>query len=82
MGALLVIATAVYFILCTALIVIVLFQRGRSAGLSGAISGMGESYYGKNKAQTMDGRLQRYTVYMAIGYIVFAVLIQFIAKLA
>ncbi len=81
MAALLVAVKVLYFILCIALIVVVLFQKGKSAGLSGAIGGVGESYWGKNKARTMDGRLQKVTVYLAIGFIVFALLISFVEKL-
>lgn len=80
MAALLVIAKVLYFVLCIALIVVVLFQKGKTAGLSGAISGMGESYWGKNKSKSMDGKLQKWTVYLAVCYILFALLIQFIAK--
>ena len=80
MALVLVIAKVLYFALCMALVAVVLFQKGRSAGLSGAIGGAGESYWGKNKANTMDGKLQKVTVYLAIGFIVFAVLIQFVAK--
>lgn len=82
MAALIVIAKLLYFVLCIALITVVLFQKGRSAGLSGAIGGAGESYWGKNKARTMDGRLQKATVWLAVSFIVFAVLIQLLEKLA
>jgi len=82
MAALIVIAKLLYFVLCIALITVVLFQKGRSAGLSGAISGAGESYWGKNKARTMDGKLQKATVWLAVSFIVFAVLIQLLEKLA
>lgn len=82
MAALIIIVKILYALLSVALITVVLFQKGRSAGLSGAISGVGESYWGKNKARTMDGRLQKVTVGLAIGFIVFAVLIQFLEKLA
>ncbi len=81
MAALLIIAKVLYFALCIALITVVLFQKGRSAGLSGAISGVGESYWGKNKARTMDGKLQKATVYLAVGFIVFALVIQLLTKL-
>ena len=82
MTAVLIIAKLLYLALCIALITVVLFQKGRSAGLSGAIGGAGESYWGKNKARTMDGKLQKVTIFLAGGFIVFALLIQFIAKFA
>ncbi|MBR6683393.1 MAG: preprotein translocase subunit SecG, partial [Firmicutes bacterium] len=49
------------FIICIALAGIVLLQQGKSAGLSGAISGAAESYFGKNKARTMEGKFERIT---------------------
>ena len=45
------------------LIVTVLFQSGRSAGLSGAITGAGESVFGKKKG--MDELLAKFTGVLA-----------------
>ena len=36
-------------------------QEGKSEGLSGTMSGMSESYWGKNKARTMQGMLVKLT---------------------
>ena len=41
------------------IILIVLFQSGKSAGLSGAIGGVADSFLAKNKAKTMDAKLAR-----------------------
>ena len=43
------IVTVIYVLLCIALIVVVLMQEGKSAGLSGAINGVADTYWGKNK---------------------------------
>lgn len=45
------------------LIATVLFQSGRSAGLSGAITGAGESLFGKKKG--MDELLSKLTAVLA-----------------
>ncbi|CQR46503.1 preprotein translocase subunit SecG [Paraliobacillus sp. PM-2] len=45
-----------------ALIVLVLLQSGKSAGLSGAISGGAEQLFGKQKARGIDAVLHRATV--------------------
>lgn len=82
MSVVVIIAKVLYFVLCIALITVVLFQKGKVAGLSGAIGGAGESYWGKNKARSMDGRLQKATVFLAAGFIVFALLIQVLENLA
>jgi preprotein translocase subunit SecG len=39
------------------LIVAVLMQPGKSAGLSGAITGGAETFFGKNKAKSYEGKL-------------------------
>jgi preprotein translocase subunit SecG len=44
------------------LIAVVLLQKGKSAGLSGAISGGAEHLFGKTKARGMELVLQRVTV--------------------
>lgn len=49
-----------------ALIAVVLLQSGRSAGLSGAISGGAEQLIGKQKARGFDAFLSRATVVLAV----------------
>ncbi|MCR5202490.1 MAG: preprotein translocase subunit SecG [Lachnospiraceae bacterium] len=46
-----------YIIVCIFVNVVVLMQEGKEAGLTGAISGAAESYWGKNKARSMEGGL-------------------------
>ncbi|WP_203364563.1 preprotein translocase subunit SecG [Bacillus sp. REN10] len=48
------------------LIAVVLLQSGKSAGLSGAISGGAEQLFGKQKARGIDLVLHRVTVVLAI----------------
>jgi preprotein translocase subunit SecG len=49
------------------LIATVLFQSGRSAGLSGAITGAGESMFGKKKG--MDELLAKFTAILAAVFL-------------
>lgn len=49
------------------LIASVLFQSGRSAGLSGAITGVGESVFGKKKG--MDELLAKLTAVLATVFL-------------
>ncbi|GAA0327214.1 preprotein translocase subunit SecG [Bacillus carboniphilus] len=51
---------------CIALIVVVLLQSGKSAGLSGAISGGAEQLFGKQKARGIDLVLHRLTVVFSV----------------
>ena len=71
MGALRIILTIVFIIVCIALIVLVLMQEGKSAGL-GAISGAAETYWGKNKGRSMEGLLVKLTKVMAVLFMVLA----------
>lgn len=62
--------TVVHVILSLALIVVVLLQSGKQAGLSGSIGGGAETFFGKNKARTLDGLLSRITTALAILFVV------------
>lgn len=57
------------------LIVIVLLQSGKSAGLSGAISGGAEQLFGKQKARGMDLVLHRATIVLSVLFFVLAIAI-------
>ena len=62
--------TVLYIIDCLALIIIVLMQQGKSAGLTGTISGAAETYWGKNKGRSLEGKLEKITVFLAVMFIV------------
>lgn len=51
------------------LIVVVLLQSGKKAGLSGAISGSSDSYLSKNKRSGLDQVLASSTKWIAIVWI-------------
>ncbi|WP_059105945.1 preprotein translocase subunit SecG [Shouchella shacheensis] len=57
-------------IVSISLITVVLLQPGRSAGLSGAISGGAEQLLGKQKARGIDAVLHRATVVLAVLFFV------------
>ena len=69
-----IILTIVFVLLCIAMTVIVLMQEGKSAGL-GAISGAAETYWGKNKGRSMEGKLVKFTKYLAIGFMVISIIL-------
>jgi preprotein translocase subunit SecG len=62
------------------LIAVVLLQRGKSAGLSGAISGGAEHLFGKQKARGLDLFLQRLTVFLAVGFFILALVVAYFVK--
>ena len=58
----------VLILLSVAIIVLVLLQEGKSAGLSGAIAGGAETFFGKNKSRTMESKLVLITNIIAISF--------------
>ncbi|GGG23743.1 putative protein-export membrane protein SecG [Lysinibacillus alkalisoli] len=60
------------------LIAIVLLQSGKSAGLSGAISGGAEQLFGKQKARGMDLVLHRITIVLAVLFFVLSLAISIV----
>lgn len=64
------------------MIAVVLLQRGKSAGLSGAITGGAEHLFGKQKARGLDLFLQRLTIGLAVGFFVLALIVAYVVKTA
>ena len=68
------IITIIFVIDCIALSAIILLQEGKSSGL-GTISGAADSYWGQNKGRSMEGALVKSTKFLAILFIVLAVVL-------
>lgn len=66
---------ALYIIASIVLIVVVLMQSGKTAGLSGSIAGGAETFFGKNKARTYDAKLKSLTKYAAIVFIALSLIL-------
>ena len=63
-------------VLCSlVLVAIVMLQSGKSAGLSGAISGMADTFLSKNKAKTMDAKLAKGTKWVGAVFIILTLVI-------
>ena len=75
MGTLHTITMVFYILVCVVLTVIVLMQEGKNAGLSGSISGAAETYWGKNKARSMEGKLVILTRILAAAFIILSVVL-------
>ena len=74
MGILRIVLTVVFVLVSIALVVLVLMQEGKSAGL-GAIAGAAETDWGKNKGRSMEGTLVRLTKILAAAFILLAVIL-------
>lgn len=64
-----------FILICIALIILVMMQEGKSDGLSGAMSGMGNSYWDKNKGRSMEGNMVKWTAVLAVVFLVLTVVL-------
>mgnify|MGYP002273544560 FL=1 len=71
MAVLKIILAVIFIIISIALTVIILMQEGKSAGL-GAIAGAADTYWGKNKGRSMEGRLVTGTKILVVLFVVIA----------
>jgi preprotein translocase subunit SecG len=76
------IVNIVHILLALSLIVIVLLQSGKQAGLSGSIAGGAETFFGKNKGRTIDALLSRFTAVAAVLFLVTSVALFLLIKYA
>ncbi len=69
MNTLTIIFTVIQLLASLFLIAVILLQSGKSAGLSGAISGGADTFMSKGKAKTLDAKLAKMTKWVALGFV-------------
>ena len=70
------VAVVILQVLCGLFLIgIVLFQSGKSAGLSGAIGGVADSFLSKNKSKSIDARLARATKWVGAVFMVLTIIL-------
>ena len=74
MGALRITLTIIFILVSVALSAIVLMQEGKSAGL-GVISGAADTYWGKNKGRSIEGKLEKGTKILVVAFMLIAILL-------
>ena len=62
--------TVLQLIVGLILTAIVLFQSGKSQGLSGTIGGIADSYMAKSKAKSLDAKLAKATKWVGAVFVV------------
>lgn len=62
------------------LIAVVLLQKGKSAGLSGSISGGAEHLFGRTKARGLDLFLSRLTIGLAAAFFILTIVVAYFVK--
>ena len=70
MDALTLVITILQLLCGLAVIVIVLFQSGKSAGIAGAIGGGMDTFLSRNKAKTLDAKLARATKWVGAIFLI------------
>lgn len=69
----------IHMILSFIMIVVVLMQSGKAQGMSGAIAGGSETFFGKNKARTIDAILEKWTSVVAIAFLATSIALFFLS---
>jgi preprotein translocase subunit SecG len=75
-----IIISILHIIFALSIIVIVLLQSGKTAGLSGSIAGGAETFFGKNKGRTIDALLSKYTSFAAISFLVTSIVLYLLLR--
>ena len=75
MNTLTLVITILQLLCGLAVIVVVLFQSGKSAGLSGSIGGVADSFLAHNKAKTMDAKLARATKWVGAVFLILTLIL-------
>ena len=70
-----IVLTVLQVIASVAMVLIVLFQSGKEAGLSGALSGNTDTYLGKNKNASIDKKLAAATKWVALAWVILTLLL-------
>ena len=78
MSAISIVLTVLQVLSGLAVTVIVLMQSGKSAGLSGAISGGAETFLSKGKAKSLDEKLAKMTKWFELVFVVFTLILNLI----
>ena len=72
MTALQIVLSILIILLSVAIVILVLMQESKQQGLSGAISGAAETFFGKNKGRTMEAKLEKYTKIAGAAFFILA----------
>ncbi|MCR1918716.1 preprotein translocase subunit SecG [Frisingicoccus caecimuris] len=69
------IVTVVFIAICIALVILVMLQESKSSGFTGTVGGMADSYWGKNKGRSMEGKLVKWTTILTVVFFVLTVVL-------
>lgn len=78
MSALVIVLTVIQLICALALVLIVLFQTGKSAGLSGTLVGNNDTFLARNKSKQLDAKLAKSTKWIGLVFVVLTLVLTII----
>lgn len=61
--------TVLHVIVCVVLILVILLQSSKVEGLAGIVQGGAETFFGKNKGRSYEGKLARLTALFMVLFI-------------
>ena len=62
--------SVIQILCCIAIVAVVMLQSGKSAGLSGAISGGAETFMSSGQAKSLDSKLSKATPWLSLVFVV------------
>lgn len=65
--------TIIHIIVCAVLVLVILLQHSKVQGLSGIVQGGAETFFGKNKGRSYEGKLQKATAIFMVLFIITSV---------
>lgn len=68
----------IHILICLAIIGVVLLQPAKVQGLSSAIAGGAETFFGKNKARTYEGKLSKLTTILMVLFVFSSMLLVYL----
>ena len=70
--------SVIQILCCIVIIAVVMLQSGKSAGLSGAISGGAETFMSSGQAKSMDAKLSKATPWLALVFVLLTLVLNLI----
>ena len=77
MGTVVMILSILLLVLSAVLVIAVIFQSGKQAGLPGSVSGAADTFFSKNSAKSIDAILAKATTIVAILFLVVVIALNF-----
>lgn len=72
--------TVFHIIICVTLILVIMLQSSKAEGLQGIVQGGAETFFGKNKGRSYEGKLAKFTGISMFLFIVTSIALEVLGK--